>query len=140
MFFVIGQLVLRPLQYFGNRGTTVISAQVAARFPVNTRIIVIERAIRIGSMLAGILVALALLKTGRRWPVLLAKVYLVVTPLLVIALAILYFSSDLPETWRTQLIVYGITSAAATSLVCLAWFLYFTKSKRVRATYLGEIN
>ena len=140
VFFIVGQLVLRPAQYFGTRASVVITPRIAARFPYNTRIIAVEQALQIGSMIAGILVGLALLKTGDKWPVLLAKAYLVATSLLVIVLAGLYFNTDLTEPWRTQLIVSGITSAVGTSAICLVWFLYFTKSKRVHATYLGKIS
>lgn len=136
MFFIISQLVLRPAHYFGNRDTTVITAEMAARFPLNVRIIAIEKILTIGSLIAGIVVALALLKTGTKWPVLLAKLYLMMTSLLKIGLAALYFTTDLHDRWRTELITYGIVDAAITSLVCVVWFLYFTRSKRVQATYL----
>ena len=136
LFFVIGQLVLRPARYFGNRNTTVILAEVAAKFPLSAKIIAIERVFGIGLLIAGIFVGLALLKTGTKWPVLLAKLYLVITPMLMIGLAVLYFSSDLPEASRTELITSGIMNAAGTSLICFVWFLYFTRSKRVQATYL----
>jgi hypothetical protein len=138
LFFVIGQLVLRPVQFFGARANGVDLAQIAARFPSTARIIVIERALLIGSMIAGIIVGLALLKTGDKWPVLLTRLYLIASPLLAILLAVLYTNSDLPQTSRSQVITSGIVNAAGTCVVCLVWFLYFTKSKRVQATYLGR--
>jgi hypothetical protein len=55
-----------------------------------------------------------------------------------LALAVVYFGSDLPEFTRTSLIAKGIISGVLVSTVCLLWFLYFTKSKRVQATYFAR--
>jgi len=79
-----------------------------------------------------------LLKTGVRWPVLLTKIYLVANALLNLALAVLYFGSDLPDSARQSLIAKGIMSGVVVTIVCFLWFLYFTRSRRVQATYLEQ--
>ena len=58
---------------------------------------------------------------------LLTKIYLVANALLNLALAVLYFGTDLPEFTRTSLIAKGIISGVVVTIVCCLWFLYFTK-------------
>lgn len=115
------------------------ASQIAERFPFTATIVNIERVVLIGLMVFGILVALALLKTGDRWPVDLTKVFLLANPLCALLLAGLYMQSDLPEAARSKLIVSGVVNLVAISAVCLAWFLYFTRSKRVQATYFEKV-
>lgn len=138
LFFVIGQLALRPMLFLASllKGTT--GADVAARFPATARIITIEATIQIALLIGGILVGLVLLKTGVSWPVLATKIYLVANAILNLALAVLYFGTDLPEFTRTSLIARGIISGAVVAIVCFLWFLYFTRSKRVQATYFEQ--
>jgi hypothetical protein len=135
LFFVIGQLALRPMLFLASLLTATARADVAERFPATARIITIEATIQIALLLGGIIVGLALLKTGVSWPVLLTKIYLVANALLNLALAILYFGSDLPEFTRTSLIAKGIISGVLVTIVCCLWFMYFIRSKRVQATY-----
>ena len=140
LFFVIGQLALRPILFFASLARGASSAGISERFPATGTIIKIEAAIQIGLLIGGILVGCALLKTGVSWPVLLTKVYLVANALLNLTLAVLYFGTDLPENARTSLIAKGIISGVLVSIVCFLWFLYFTRSKRVQATYFaGEM-
>ncbi|HWP54762.1 MAG TPA: hypothetical protein VN476_11560, partial [Pyrinomonadaceae bacterium] len=102
------------------------------------RIITIEATIQIALLIGGIIVGVALLKTGVKWPVLLTKIYLVANALLNLALAGLYFRTDLPEFTRTSLIAKGIISGVVVTIVCFLWFLYFVRSKRVQATYFEK--
>ena len=138
LFFVIGQLALRPMLFLANlvRGGT--RADVAERFPATATIITIETAIQITLLIGGIVVGLVLFKTGVRWPVLLTKIYLVVNAVLTLTLAVLYFGTDLPEFARASLIARGIISGVLVAIVCFLWFLYFTRSKRVQATYFEQ--
>lgn len=138
LFFVIGQLALRPMLFLSNLLRGASAAEIAERFPFTATIIRIETVIQIVLLIGGILVGCALLKTGVRWPVLLTKIYLVVNALLTLTLAVLYFSSDLPETTRTSLIARGIASGVVVSIMSLIWFLYFTRSKRIQATYFEK--
>jgi Protein of unknown function (DUF2569) len=138
LLFVIGQLALRPMLFFASFLASTARADVAERFPATARIITIEATIQIALLIGGIIVGVALLKTGVRWPVLLTKIYLVANALLNLALAVVYFGSDLPEFTRTSLIVKGIISGVVVSIVCLLWFMYFTRSKRVQATYFAQ--
>ena len=97
-----------------------------------------EATIQIVLLIGGVIVGLALLKTGVSWPVLLTKMYLVANAVLNLALAVLYFGTDLPEIARTSLIAKGIISGVLVTIVCCLWFLYFTRSRRVQATYLEQ--
>lgn len=139
LFFVIGQLALRPMLFFASllKGTT--NPDVAARFPATATIIKIEATIQIALLVGGILVGLALLKTGVSWPVLLTKLYLVANAVLNLALAVLYFGTDLPEFTRATLIARGIISGVVVTIICVLWFLYFTRSRRVQATYFETL-
>jgi|GEM_PF-1520623 len=138
LFFVIGQLALRPMLFLASFLTSTPRAGVAERFPATATIITIEATIQIALLIGGIIVGVALLKTGVRWPVLLTKIYLVANALLNLALAVLYFRSDLPEFTRTSLIAKGIISGVLVTIVCFLWFLYFVRSKRVQATYFEK--
>ena len=88
LFFVIGQLALRPMLFFASLLTSTPRAGVAERFPATARIITIEATIQIALLIGGIIVGLALLKTGVRWPVLLTKIYLVAKALLNLSLSV----------------------------------------------------
>ena len=136
LFFVIGQLALRPMLFFASLIKSAPIADVAQRYPATAKIITIEATIQIALLIGGIIVGLALLKTGVSWPVLLTKLYLVANAVLNLALAVLYFGTDLPEFARKSLIAKGIISGLLVSIVCALWFLYFTRSRRVQATYL----
>ncbi len=138
LFFVIGQLALRPMLFFASLLTSTPRTDIAERFPATAKIITIEATIQIALLVGGVIVGLALLKTGVKWPVLLTKIYLVVNAMLNLSLAVVYFGADLPEKARTSLIAKGIISGVAVSIVCLLWFLYFTRSKRVQATYFAR--
>lgn len=139
LLFVIGQLALRPMLFLSNLLRGASAAEIAERFPATASIIRIETAIQIVLLIGGISVGCALLKTGVGWPVLLTKVYLVVNAILTLSLAVLYFGTDLPDTARLSLIARGIASGVIVSIVSLAWFFYFTKSKRVQATYFARM-
>jgi len=138
LLFVIGQLALRPMLFFASLIKSTPIADVAQRFPATARIITIEATIQIALLIGGIIVGLVLFKTGVSWPVLLTKIYLVANATLNLALAVVYFGTDLPEFTRTSLIAKGIISGVLVSIVCLLWFLYFTKSRRVQATYFTQ--
>jgi hypothetical protein len=138
LFFVIGQLALRPMLFFASLLTSTPRADVAEQFPATAKLITIEATIQIALLIGGIIVGLALLKTGVSWPVLLTKMYLVANALLNLGLAVLYFGSDLPDFARTSLIVKGFISGVLVTIVCFLWFLYFIRSKRVQATYFGQ--
>ena len=138
LFFVIGQLALRPMLFFASLLTSTPRAGVAERFPATARIITIEATIQIALLIGGVIVGLALLKTGVKWPVLLTKIYLVANALLNLTLAVVYFGTDLPEFTRTSLIAKGIITGVLVSIVCFLWFMYFIRSKRVQATYFAQ--
>jgi hypothetical protein len=138
LFFIIGQLACRPLKVlsdFGNSKTVDVS-QIAQRFPLTARTIEIERVVMIFLLVFGIIVALALLRMHDSRPVTLAKLYLITNAVSTLVLALLYLTTDLPDTSRTQLIVQGFLNFGLVSTVSAIWFLYFTRSRRVHATYL----
>src|SRR6185369_14302152 len=138
LFFVIGQLALRPMLFIASLLTNPARADVDARFPATATIIKMEATIQIVLLIGGIIVGLSLLKTGVSWPVLLTKLYLVANALLNLALAVLYFGTDLPEFARKSLIGKGIVSGVFVTIVSGLWFLYFIRSRRVQATYFEQ--
>lgn len=138
LFFVIGQLALRPMLFLASILKSTARTDVAERFPATARIITIEASIQVALLIGGIIIGLALLKTGVSWPVLLTKIYLVANALLNLALAVVYFGTDLPDPARTSLIAKGIISGVVVSIVSFLWLLYFTRSKRVQATYFEQ--
>ena len=138
LFYVIGQLALRPLLVFAKLIRTTTLVEIAEKFPFTGTIIKVELAVQIGLALSGIVVGCALLRTGVSWPVLVTKVYLIANALLILALTVLNFSSDLPEDARLSLITRGLINGLLVATVSFLWFLYFTRSKRVQATYFGN--
>lgn len=140
LWFIIGQLVCRPLQFVGTLSgpNSANASQIADRFPFTATVINIEKIVMIASIALGVIVALALLRTDDSRPVTLAKIYLVANTVFSLLLAILYSTNDLPDKARSDLITQGISNLVVTSILCGIWFLYFTKSRRVRATYLEE--
>jgi len=85
LFFVIAQLALRPMLFLASLLTNTARTDVAERFPATARIITIEATIQIALLVGGIIVGLALLKTGVSWPVMLTKFYLVTNAVLNLA-------------------------------------------------------
>lgn len=79
-----------------------------------------------------------LLRADDSRPVTPAKVYLVANTVFSLVLAVIYSTNDLPEKARTDLITQGISNLIVTSILYGIWFLYFTKSRRVRATCFEE--
>jgi hypothetical protein len=138
LFFVIGQLALRPMLFVASLLTSTARADVAERFPATATIIKMEATIQIVLLIGGIIVGLALLKTGVSWPVLLTKLYLVANAVLNLALAVLYFGTDLPEFARKSLIAKGIISGVMVTVISFLWFFYFIRSRRVQATYFEK--
>ncbi len=140
LWFIIGQLVCRPLQFIGTLSgpNSVNASQIADRFPFTATLINIEKIVMIASIVFGVIVAAALLRTDDSRPVTLAKVYLVANTVFSLLLAILYSTNDLPDRARSELITQGVSNLVVTSILCGIWFLYFTKSRRVRLTYLDE--
>src|SRR5258707_11617837 len=136
LLFVVGQIVLRPIQAMNAlSGATTTAAQIANRFPVTAGVMNLERILVIGSVGLGVVVAFSLLRTGHPGAVILAKVYLVANPIAAIVLTVLYYRSDLPEIARLQFIPQQFAVLIVSTFLSLVSFLYFTKFKRVRATY-----
>lgn len=136
LLFVVGHIVLRPIQAMNAlSGATTSAAQIASRFPVTASIMNLERILIVGSAGLGVVVAFSLLRTGHPRAVILAKILLVANPIGAIALTVLYYTSDMPENARVQFIPQQVVGVAVSTVLSLIWFLYFTKSRRVRVTY-----
>lgn len=120
LWFIIGQLVCRPLQFVGTLSgpNSVNASQIADRFPFTATVINIEKIVMIASIALGVIVALALLRTDDSRPVTLAKIYLVANTLFSLVLAILYSTNDLPDRARSDLITQGISNLVVTSILC----------------------
>lgn len=140
--FIIGQLVCRPLATWGNMvgPNNTDTARIAVRFPATATIINIEKAVMVLLILFGIVIAAALWKVHTPVSVRLTKIFLITIPVSTFFLTLLYNYTDVPEKIRDSIISQGIIDAVASTIVCAIWFLYFTKSKRVRATYFAESN
>src|SRR5262245_49772637 len=139
LFFVIGQLALRPLIFLSRLGRSGNASQIAERFPITSNLLTIENLVQAALMIGGIVVGLSLLKTQVAWPIYLTKGYLVANAAFTVGLAILYFWNDLPYDARSTVIFQGIVTAILVSIISVAWFLYFTQSKRVQITYFAEL-
>lgn len=136
LLFVVGQMVLRPIQtVIALTSSSTNPSQIADRFPVTASLMNLERILIVGSVGLGVVVAFYLLRTGHPGAVMLAKIYLVANPVATIALTLLYYSSDLPEDAKIQFIPQQFAVMVLSIVVSLIWFLYFTKSRRIRATY-----
>lgn len=141
LFFIIGQLVLRPARIMSelNDPDSVVTPLFEATFPTTATIISIERAFSIGLLLFGVFVALTLWKIRTPFSVKLAKIYLIANPVIMLLDAFAYKFSDLPTDIQESIMGRGLIEAGAVSVVCLLWFLYFIKSERVRATYYDDV-
>jgi hypothetical protein len=138
LLFIVGQLVLRPLVTwadFADPESASVS-QLSENFPATATILTIERVIIIHLILFGIAVALALWKVRTPYSVKLTKIYLIANPIILILESLLYYFSDLPPDIRSSVIAQGFYNTGKVVIWSVVWFLYFTKSERVRATYL----
>ncbi len=140
-FFIVGQLVLRPLRMLAelNDPKNVVTPLFEETFPTTATIIGIEKAVNIGLLVFGVVVALALWKVRSPASVKLAKIFLIVNPILAILDAIAFKFSDLPAQVQDEVMQRGLIEVGVVTVICIIWFLYFTKSERVRATYYDEV-
>ena len=141
LFFIIGQLVLRPARIMAdlNDPANVVTPLFQATFPKAATIISIERALSIGLLLFGVLVALTLWKIRTPYSVKLTKIYLIANPVIMLLDTLVFKTSDLPPDIQDSIMSRGLIEAGVVSIVCLIWFLYFVKSERVRATYYDDV-
>jgi hypothetical protein len=142
LFFIIGQLILRPARTLSelNDPGNVVTPEFEAAFPTTATIISIERVFSIGLLAFGVAVALALWKIRTPFSVKLAKIYLIANPVIMLLDALVYKLSDLPPEIQDSIMSRGLMEAGVVAIVCLIWFLYFTKSERVRATYYDDVT
>ncbi|HKR00008.1 MAG TPA: DUF2569 family protein [Pyrinomonadaceae bacterium] len=140
-FFIIGQLILRPIATWNelNDPHNISPSQIETTFPMTANIIRVERALSIGLFLFGMLVALTLWKIRTPVSVKLAKIYLVANAVVFILDAFAYKLSDIPVDAQNEIMRRSLTSAVAVTIMCIIWFQYFTKSERVKATYYDDI-
>nr|AIA16014.1 Protein of unknown function (DUF2569) [uncultured bacterium] len=139
-FFVIGQLVLRPLRTWNelNDPRNLVTPLFETNFPTTANIIGVERALIIGLTAFGIVVGLSLWKVRTPFSAKLTKIFLVVNPIIFLLSAVAFKFSDLPPKAQNEVMQHGLFETGVLTAVCLVWFLYFTKSERVRATYYDE--
>jgi hypothetical protein len=141
-FFIIGQMVLRPLRTLSelNNSQNIVTPEFEATFPTTANIISIERVLSIGLLLFGVFVALTLWKIRTPFSVKLAKIYLIANPVIMLLDALVYKVSDLPSDIQDSVMREGLIQTGAVAVVCLIWFLYFIRSERVRATYYDDVT
>jgi len=133
-WFVIGNLVLAPLWTWGNSGGY-NSFLISHELPAVQIIIDIERALAGLIVLAGMVISVFLLRNKDSDSIRVTKVFLLSIPVLSGAVLVAYSIVDLPISVRSSVIAEEIGSLAKVSAYSLIWFLYFTKSKRVKITY-----
>jgi hypothetical protein len=138
--FIIGQLFLRPLLTWVEMSNpkSITPSQIADRFPTTATLLTIEKIIIIHLILFGIAVAFSLWKVRTPFSVKLAKIYLISNPIVLVLDALLYKLSDLPPNIQDTVMQHGFLNAGKAALWCIVWFLYFTNSERVHATYYNE--
>jgi hypothetical protein len=140
-FFIIGQLVLRPLRMMAEftDPKNAVTPLFEAQFPTTATVIGIERAVNVALLVFGVVMALALWKVRTPISVKLAKIFLIANPILAALDAIAYRFTDLPTSVLDEIMVKAWVEVGVVTVICLLWFLYFTKSERVRATYYDEV-
>ncbi len=141
LFFIIGQMILRPLRTLAelNDPKNAITPAFEAMFPTTATIIGIEKAFSIGLLAFGVAVAISLWKIHTPFSVKLTKIYLIANPVFMLSDSLVYQLSDLPAELQDSIMREGLLQAGVVAIVCLIWFLYFTKSERVRATYYDNV-
>jgi undecaprenyl pyrophosphate phosphatase UppP len=142
LFFVIGQMLLRPARTLTELSDdkNIVTPAFEAIFPTATTLIGIEKAFSIGLAAFGVAVGISLWKMRNPFSVKLTKAFLIANPVIMALDAIVFKFSDLPPDIQDSIMQKGLIQAGAVAIVCLIWFLYFTKSERVRATYYGDID
>ena len=141
LFFIIGQMILRPLRTLSelNDPKNVVTPVFESMFPTTATIISIERAFSIGLLAFGVAVAISLWKVHTPFSVKLTKIFLIANPAFMLLDSLVYQLSDLPPELQDSIMREGLIQAGVVAIVCLIWFLYFTKSERVRATYYDDV-
>ena len=135
LLFIIGQLILRPLMVWAEYAQAENVSEISKMFPTTGTLFTVEWVIIIHLLVFGIAVAFTLWKIRTPFAVLLAKIYLVANPVLLLVDALLYTLSDLPPATRDLVVRQGLYSAGRMLVWSIIWFLYFVKSDRVQATY-----
>jgi len=140
-FFVIGQLVLRPLRMLAelNDPKNMVTPIFEAQFPATATVIGIEKGVNIGLLAFGLVVGFMLWKVRTPFSVKLTKIYLIVNPIIVFLDAIALKFTDVPPSVLDELMPKAWIEVGVVTVICLIWFLYFTRSERVRATYYDEV-
>jgi hypothetical protein len=141
LFFIIGQLILRPSHILSELydPKNAVTPLFEATFPTTATIINMERVVSIGLLAFGVAVALALWKVHNPFSVKLTKIYLIANPVIMLLDTLVYKLSDLPPDIQDSVMQKGLIEAVVVAVACLMWFLYFIKSERVRATYYDDI-
>lgn len=138
--FIFGQLILRPWmtvsQLFNPENAKI--ARIAELFPTTGTLITVEKILFIHLLIFGIAVGVALWKAHNPFSVKLAKIYLLAYPVVSILNALLFRLSDLPPTYRDKVMENVIRHIGVSTVWCLIWVLYFTRSQRVKVTYFSE--
>lgn len=138
LIFILGQLLCRPLSHMEELTRSSLAiAQLSDKFPLMASVLEVEKALSFGLMLFGLIVGTALFGKGSSLPVRLAKIDLVAGPLAHVFIAVLCSFTDFPEDYREHVTQQYMWQAVRTSLWSLVWTLYFSRSQRVKATYLS---
>jgi hypothetical protein len=142
LFFIIGQMILRPLRTLSelNDPNNVVTPLFQETFPTTATIISIERVFSIGLLAFGVAVAISLWKFHNPFSVKLTKIYLIANPVIMVLDALVYQLSDLPPDLQDSIMREGLMQAGLVAIVCVVWFLYFIKSERVQATYYDDVG
>jgi hypothetical protein len=137
--FIIGQLILRPLQV-GHQifGSNVDLSRLSTVYPTLVTMVYIEIGLFSFLILFGVVVALILWKVYTPIAVTLAKAFLVTNVVIFLLDLLLTSYVDLP-LGVDKLLTNEATANLITGTIWAGiWFFYFIKSKRVQATYFAE--
>lgn len=134
--FIVWQLACRPLTFCGAMASE--NARFPHRYPMASFILGLEGLLNFGTLLFGIIVGVALLRSTDESVVNLTKKYLLTLLGVSVFEIILRALTDLPWFFKGPALGQAISGAFFTGIYVLIWHQYFTKSKRVQATYLDE--
>ncbi|HEV2705127.1 MAG TPA: DUF2569 family protein [Pyrinomonadaceae bacterium] len=135
-FFIVWQLACRPLSMCGAmmNGTT--------NFPLTSTLtsflVGVSHVLNFGTFVFGVIVGVSLLRSTDASVVELTKKYLIALLGVTVFDILLIALTDLPWFFKGPALGQAFSTAFITGIYVLIWYQYFTKSKRVQATYLEE--
>jgi hypothetical protein len=140
LLFAITLLVFNPaMKLVGILGSFGPVAAIASKYPRFSAIYAALFAIDVAMMVWSIAAGVALLR-ARPYAVRLAKLFLIVNPLLLFGAAVALGSSDLPAKARDAMNMEGAKQVSRTIVYGIIWGLYLARSRRVKETFAPPVT